>query len=830
LWYNFVSLSSEGQFVQGVQIVHFLFGVRSNSNNEQIDHFEHLNQKKQTNKNMLYQKIINWCLYIATFLVPVFFLPWTLDPLEINKQTLLVVLILMACLAAVGKILSEGEIKIKKNLVNISLVFFLVFLLISTLLSSSHLLSWAGTSGQEYTSFVSLVAFAALFCLVGNQAKDQKNFSGIIISLIGGAIIAGVIGLLQIFGVWLPFSFAQTKAFNTVGTLNSLGIFLAIVTILANAFFIIGKGKENLIAALTTILSLITFVFLILNNYSIVWWIFFIGLLILIVLVFLRAHELHHTKKYLLAMLMAAGSLFFIFAPIPSIYPVPAEVTLNTQTSLEIAKQTLTNDSFLFGSGPGTYLYDYAKFRPLVINQTSFWNTRFNRASSEVLTMVPTKGLLSSLALLFFTLALGFIAFKRYFKHEEGQWRAFIFIPAWSALTIAFFLYTSNFTLSFLFFLLSGLIYTLVGGKIQTVSLAKLPKVKIATSFAFIVLVILVVTTLFLTLERFSGEYAFAKAVRMDRGGGGLQEIIKQIDKAATINRFDDTYYRNLAEALFLEVKNQIATFGTNQPTEEQSKYLQALIATSINAAKHATDLEPKNVLNWLELGSIYRSYIPVMNETGQFAILDYQTAITLEPNNPSNYVELGKTYLAIAAVLKPMAASTDAAIKQEAETKISEAFAAAETNLKKAIELKSDYAYGHYQLAIAYQQQGKLDEAISKMESIVNYNQQDVGAAFELGVLYLQRLSAGDLTRAEQVLNLAVKLLPSYSNAHWYLAFVYEQQGNKAAAISEIEKVLELNPENEMVKTRLETLKNSLVVPSAPEETTVEPIDEPAS
>jgi len=771
---------------------------------------------------MIYRKIADWCLYLMAFFVPLFFLPWTLDPLEINKQTLLVILVLITCLAMAGANFVENRFSIKKNLVNSLLIVFLILSALSAAFSGSNFLSWAGTAAQEYTSFVSIFSFVILFWLISNRAKEQNNFSRLVLFLAGGAILAGLIGLLQIFGIFLPFSFAQTAAFNTVGTINSLGIFLAIVTILINGFFIVWKGKGNLVPVITAALSIVTFVFLSVINFQTVWLVFLIGLLLILLMVFWRAHELHHTKKNLLPMLMAAGAVLFLIIKIQLPISLPAEVLPNSATSFSIARQTLNGSNLWFGSGPGTYSFDYAKFRPTEVNLTNFWNTRFSSGSSGFLTILPTLGLLPTIALLIFSLTLIITAFKRFVKHEEDQWLAFTIIPAWLATVVSFFIYPTNFTLAFLFFFLSGLLGVLIKGKIKTFSLIKSPRIKIIASIGFTALAIVTITVLFLAIERFGAEYAFAQAIKNDRGNGNLQEVIKQIDRAATINRFNDIYYRNLAEALFLEVKAELSNLGTNQPTEAQNTYIQNLMAVSINAGKQATLLEPRNVTNWLELGSIYRSFAPIMEEAGGFAISSFQTAISLEPNNPDNYVELGKAYLTAAAALEPLTVSTDATQKQTAQTKRAEAFAAAEAAFNKALELKSDYAYAHYQLALAFEQQGKLDEAIGKMESISNYNQQDVGAAFELGILYLRRLEEGDLPRAEKSLKQAVELLPSYSNAHWYLAFVYEQEGNKEAAVAEVQKVLELNPDNEMVKTRLERLKSG----ETATETTTEPIE----
>jgi cytochrome c-type biogenesis protein CcmH/NrfG len=789
-----------------------------NSNNE---HIEHLNKLNKNKKNMIYNKIANWCLYLTVFLIPLFFLPWTLDPLEINKQTLLVILILFTCLAMAGASLVKNQISFKKSFVNLLTVVFLIFCGLSAFFSGSHFLSWAGASGQEYTSFVSILSFVALFWLISCRIKEQNNFSKIVLFLTGGAIIAGLIGLLQIFGVFLPFSFAQTTAFNTVGTLNSLGLFLAIVTVLANTLFIVWNGKGRVVPSFTIVLSVITFVFLVVNSYFMIWLVFLFGLSVILFLVFWRAHELHHTKKYLLPMLMVGGAIFFTIINVQLPISVPAEVLPNTATSLAVARQTMTETKQWFGSGPGTYLFDYTKFRPNEVNSTSFWSIRFTEGSSGFLTLLPTLGLLPLLVLGLLTITLGIIAAKRFIKREEEQWLAFTIIPAWLTAILSFFLYPTNFTLAFLFFLLSGMIGALINGKVKTFSLVKSPKTKIIVSVGFTALAVVTITILFLAMERFSAEYTFAKAVRMDRDGANLQEIIKKIDSAATINRFNDLYYRNLAEALVLEVGAQLSSLENQQTTDEQNAYLQGLVSASINAGKKATTLEPRNVANWLELGSVYRAFTPIMEEAGGFAISSFETAISLEPSNPENYIELGKAYLTIASSLEPQTISPNSEEKKAAQTKRAEAFTAAEAAFNKAIELKPDYAHAHYEIALAYEQQGRLNEAIGKMESINTYNPEDVGVAFELGILYLRRLGDGDLPRAEKVLNQAVELLPSYSNAHWYLAFAYEQQGKIEAAIAEVEKVLELNPNNELVKSRLDGLKNGKV-----SETAVEPIE----
>ena len=140
----------------------------------------------------------------------------------------------------------------------------------------------------------------------------------------------------------------------------------------------------------------------------------------------------------------------------------------------------------------------------------------------------------------------------------------------------------------------------------------------------------------------------------------------------------------------------------------------------------------------------------------------------------------------------------------------------------EQAIALKEDYASAHYQMAIVYDRQGKLDEAISKMESVADYNPRDVGVVFQLGMLYMRRHGEQDLTRAQRAFEYAVDLAPAYANARWFLASVYEQQGDFDRAIEQVQKVLELNPENIDVAARLVRLQEGRTAKALPQ-----PVDE---
>jgi len=147
------------------------------------------------------------------------------------------------------------------------------------------------------------------------------------------------------------------------------------------------------------------------------------------------------------------------------------------------------------------------------------------------------------------------------------------------------------------------------------------------------------------------------------------------------------------------------------------------------------------------------------------------------------------------------------------------EALLLAIKNLEKAIELKGDYAPAHYLIAVAYDQQGREEEAISRLEEIKNIFPQDIGISFQLGMLYWRKEK---LDRAQGEFERIIKLNPDYSNGRYMLGLVYDKKGEKEAAIEQFEKVAKLNPENQEVAKILENLKGGLpalqgIIPSQP-------------
>ncbi len=772
-----------------------------------------------------YGAIVEWSIIGLFFFVPLFVLPVTIDALEVNKQTLLVLVTFVAALAWLGQMVSKRELTFRRGWLNFFPLMYVVTVGVSAVTSLTGFTSWVGQTSQEYMSFLTAVSLGVLFYLLVNNASESRVQRRIFGALILSATIIAVGMLFHFFNVPIfGYLGGDTRVFNPIGTINAATIFLIAVTLLANGLWLVGKARAGelafkktagaLLSVATVVLTLSTIVIASALDYWVLWVILLTGISILFAFALVRAGEFPETGRFILPMALFVVALLLLFLPTPINFRLPVEILPSYSASWDITSQTLTNTSSLFGSGPGTFAIDYAKYHSTDLNTTGFWAVRFDRATSHIFTVIATLGIVGTIIYLAFILSLALRALGRLTREQDhAEWKAtFVLFASWFALVVGSFLYSSNLTLTFLLFGLGGVLAAQVMLRVRTVSFNKSPRMGLAFSFLFVVVAVGIVTGLFVTGQRYAAEIAFAQAVRAEAAGESLDTVIQKLDSAATFNRLSDVYYRNLSQALLLKVREELSE---GQIPEDKTQLVQALVATSINAAKRATDLSPNNVANWEVRGAIYREVSAVVGGADAFAVMSFETANALEPASPKHLTDLGRSYLVFAENARVLTGSKDQATADAAQATVSDNLKKAEDVLLRSIELKADYAPAHYYLAIVYEREGRLADAIAKMESVKRYNPLDVGVAFQLGLLYLRQ---GKYDLAEVELARAVELVPTYSNARWFLAAIYEQQGKIEEAIAQVQGVLETNPDNQLVAAKLERLKSGQVESVIPE------------
>jgi len=109
-----------------------------------------------------------------------------------------------------------------------------------------------------------------------------------------------------------------------------------------------------------------------------------------------------------------------------------------------------------------------------------------------------------------------------------------------------------------------------------------------------------------------------------------------------------------------------------------------------------------------------------------------------------------------------------------------------------KTVKSSPNSSVAHGSLGRAYQELGRLDEAVEEYKRAIAIYRDDYKAHYNLGVVYDQQ---GALDTAVQSYQRAIQANPTYPNAHFNLGINYQKQGLMDKAIGHFRKVTELDP-----------------------------------
>lgn len=135
-------------------------------------------------------------------------------------------------------------------------------------------------------------------------------------------------------------------------------------------------------------------------------------------------------------------------------------------------------------------------------------------------------------------------------------------------------------------------------------------------------------------------------------------------------------------------------------------------MASSVNAGKIATDINPQDVNNWSSRGYVYQNLLGVLSDAPTWAITSYDAALKLDPNNPYLYSQEGNVYLAQAQSLSAGQADQKKQLLLEAQSQ-----------LEKAVALNSNYSNALYSLGIVYDSLGQKNKAIDTFTKLQQLN-----------------------------------------------------------------------------------------------------------
>ena len=131
-----------------------------------------------------------------------------------------------------------------------------------------------------------------------------------------------------------------------------------------------------------------------------------------------------------------------------------------------------------------------------------------------------------------------------------------------------------------------------------------------------------------------------------------------------------------------------------------------------------------------------------------------------------------------------------------------------AESLLEKAIELDPAKAEAFYYLGKLYASKKEYAKAIQSYNKAIDLAPSSPDAFFNLGFIYYARK---DYPKAEAMFLKVTELQPAYlDEAYFNLAVVQNLQGKKEESIGNLERALEVNPNNDRAKKYLLRLRRT--------------------
>ncbi|MEO5927692.1 MAG: tetratricopeptide repeat protein [Patescibacteria group bacterium] len=770
-------------------------------------------------------RVVDACVYLSVVLIPLFFLPFTLDVLELNKQTLLAVLCGVGVIAWLGKGMASRTISLSRSWMHLVVVAFTLGYVFTAIFSQDRYLSFVGNFGQMQWAVTSILSFVVFYFLIANTVKGTTKLYHLLLAFLASATVAGLLGFIQMLGLFplgIFGAFAKAKTFNTVGTINSLGVFMTLPLILAASLTVLGckdaacvlgkEGKKSVAAKVLVWASLaISVLIAVAVDYWVVWATVLFGTLLLVAIPMLRTRRIERSIKLIVPSVLVVISVCLLLFRTPLNLNLPSEVSPSASASWAIARETLQTMP-LMGSGPGTWIFDYAKFRQAGVNLSQFWTVRFERGLSTILTLPAMIGLIGmALWLILLISAIAQSASHLVLERSDDAWQAYLTVfTTWATSVFIALFYNYNFTHHFAFWFFLALLASLVSRGSFAWDARRSARTSSVLSVVFLLACVVMISGIWLSGQRLVADAKYASSVAGYKSGQSIQNSIDRLEQAIALNKWNDAYYRNLSQAYLIRASQEL-----QEPTgDERAKKVNVSVSTAVDRARQATEVSPANVDNFANFALVLQAIASFTRGADERAIDMYTEAIKREPNNPAFMTEIGKLHILRSDAYRSLLQSTDAAVKKDAEANVGVELDKAAEAFNQAIQAKPDYAPAHYSLGLVYERQGRVKDAITKLEQVLSVDNKNVGVAFQLGILYY-RDSQKD--KSQNIFEQLVAFDPNYSNARWYLSALYEEKGRYDDAIAQVQEVKKLNPDNKLVDDRLKYLANLKSTNSAP-------------
>lgn len=772
-----------------------------------------------------------WLFYAFVFLAPVFFLPATLSPVGMNKMVLAGGLLLGALIAVLVRLLATGNVVLPPKHVLWGGVALFGAALLSAVLSTEKSVSFIGT-GPDSLFWISLY-IVALF-LGATVLRTKKAVLTASALFVASVALLAVFGLMQFSGIsLLPFDFAQNANFNPVGSVFALAFlvgaaFVGVVSYLTTTQTATNKNKieRGVLWGVAVLFAVVLF--------QVNLWTLWLTLAVAFaatsgILGWRAAQGGRLTMKPLvvpLFVVMVAILAIVIQPRVPTFISVPAELGPSAGSTWDISSEAASGARTVYGTGPGTFQYDYTQNRPAALNQTDFWAVQFDQGYAASLSWFASLGVLGVIA---FAGLLGVVVYllaRRMLRGNMNADETNSAIPLQNivlgALGVAvfglvtFFFYKANATLYVTLFAVSGVgMAALRHGqqRRKELDLTSNPRVMLLASLAAVVLISTSLGALYFLGQKYTGRVYAGQAVAAFRQDQDIEKALNKLNSALQVNQDDDVVLRTTTQALLARM-NEILNSQQDESQQQQvAQQFANVYQQAVRTARRATQVNPSEVQNWIQLARVYEQVIGVAQDAETLAMDAYDQARQRDPNNPSLPLAQARVHLTFADALQAQLArgaqggqASPQQEQQRAQQRQTSLEAATE-KLNEALALKGNYVEARLLLASTYSRLGNLDGAVEETQKVIaSGGQRNPNLWFQLG---LYQYEDGDYDAASQTFNNAVALADgTFANARYYLGLAYDQIGNRAGAIEQFEQLVRDNPDNDLVFRILTNLR----------------------
>lgn len=624
------------------------------------------------NENISYlETFSNVIISITVFLLPLFFLINTTDFFIIPKQLLIISSTALLLTIWAIKIIIERKIVVTANPFNLPIALFGMAVLVSAILSRNRF--------DSLIQAVPVIFVLLLFFSIVNNVRERRAFLFVLSFFVLGAAASSLISILYYFKFYfLPFAQIQSQTFNTFGSIVQSLIYLIPIFVLSILY--IGQRLKFPKLNLSSPNLKADFGFF-------VQFMAFLSVLAGVLLIFYQ----------------------ILFSPNK---PIVLPYIYGFQTSFASISQDAQRFivSLVFGSGYGTFLVDFTRFKLPSFNlEQNIWNLSFAYSSSFLLELIATTGLLGALSFIFIIATM----IKSHVVRNP------IFVALFTVFVLSLLLPFAYSSVALLFVLLAIYVAFLnIEGdkKVYEVTLSLIatkggmlsfertteplsPSSKIESPIlpgvAFIIIILFVGFFAFWTFKFANSDIKFAQSLREASLNNGQKTYQLESQSIAEFPWRSD--YHRVFSQVNLALANSLGqSIQPNaSPSAQTAQNIITLLQQSINSARNAITLSPLTSLNWQNLGQIYRSLINVGQNAESFAVASMNQAIALDPYNPQLYIQLGGIYYQL---------------KQWDE---------AQNRFQIAINLKRDFANAYYNLGHVFESKGDLQNALSSYQIV---------------------------------------------------------------------------------------------------------------